>query len=88
MINTDVSFKSESLAITLSDILIFEVCLFMREELHCLPSILHELTVADQVTPSILKNWDKKTALGLTGRVDYTVITLVHPTKLAARKGK
>jgi hypothetical protein len=59
----------------------------MREDLHCLPNILYELTVADQVSPSILKNWEKNTALGLTGRIDYSVLTLTRPTNLAERKG-
>jgi hypothetical protein len=75
--------KSEALARSLFDVLIFEVCCFMKEQLLCLLGILHELTIADQINPSIIKNWTKKTALGLTGRLDYILLTLKH-TALAA----
>ena len=49
--------------------------------------MLVELTLADLSNPSIILNWEKKTALGVTGRLDYTLLTLMHAKVLAKRRG-
>ena len=75
---SDFFFKSEALARVLIDRIVTELCLFLKRRLSCIPYILVELTVGSLCyKPAIIENKTTNNALGLTGRLDYTILTLL-----------
>jgi len=75
---SDFFLKSKALARVLIDCIVSELCLFLKQRLSCIPFILVELTVGSLCYKlMIIENKTTNNALGLTGHLDYTLLTLL-----------